>query len=321
MAGRRAAAGLILAALLLSGCASREPWPQSSSSLDDSPVVVAGVPFYPQQQYQCGPAALAMMLNSQGLEVDPQALVDRVYLPGRQGTLQVEMIAAARQFGLLVYPLEPELASVLAELRAGHPVLILQNLRYAWWPQWHYAVVIGYDAEHQELILHSGVNANYRQPLPAFMATWERAERWALTILPPRQVPATATPLGFLASAHDLEVTNQLEAAAIAYRTAYERWPDQPAGYLGAGNVAFRQQQWQDALGHYQALTQRFPQLAAGWNNLAEVLLKLDCPQSASLAGQCAARLNPQRFAAPEDLGGDTNHPQCLPVSCPASAP
>jgi hypothetical protein len=37
------------------------------------------------------------------------------------------------------------------QLEAGRPVLVLQNLALKLWPQWHYAVVVGYLPEHQAI--------------------------------------------------------------------------------------------------------------------------------------------------------------------------
>lgn len=319
MVGRSPAvpATLVLLALLITGCASHSPWPAQFPATGQAPVLVADVPFHPQERYQCGPAALAMMLNAQGIAADPDDLVERVYIPQRQGSLQVEMVAAARQFGLLAYPLEPELTAVLTELEAGHPVLVLQNLRFNWWPQWHFAVVIGYDARQQELILHSGTQAFYRQSVRAFRNSWARAGHWARTLLPPEQLPATAEPLPFLTAANDLELTNQLDAAASAYRVAAERWPDQPAALLGLGNVAWQQQRWHQASEHYLALTSRFPQLAAGWNNLAEALAKQNCPVSASTAASCAHQLQPSRFPGPSSSILQTESLECPQIQCP----
>lgn len=271
---------LLLAAFLgviLSGCASQPPWPDSF----DSTTLLTEVPFHPQEQYQCGPASLAMMLNTQDIEATPDELVSKVYLPERKGALQVEMVAAARQYGMLVYPLAPELDDVLEEVRAGHPVLVLQNLRFGWWPQWHFAVVVGYDKEDKALILHTGTEENYRQPASAFMATWERSERWARVILPPDQIPETAEPLTFLMAAHDLETTQQTAAAKSAYNVAAGAWPDQPAALLGLGNIAYQQGQWAEAEDHYRAMTEKFPGINAGWNNLAEALAKQGKHQAA----------------------------------------
>ncbi|KKM68287.1 hypothetical protein LCGC14_1462380 [marine sediment metagenome] len=278
-----------LLGVLLSGCANQPHWPDAygpdayeSSNLTSiastrrslTSTILTNVPFHPQEKYQCGPASLAMMLNAQNVDVLPDELVDRVYLPQRKGALQVEMVAAARQYGMLVYPLAPKLESILDEVRAGHPVLILQNLRFEWWPQWHFAVVIGYDSVKRTLILHSGIQANYRQPATVFMATWNRSERWARVILPPDKIPSTAEPLTFLMAAHDLETTRQTIAATSAYKAALRTWPDQPAALLGLGNIAYQQAQWSEAEGYYRAMTDQFPDISAGWNNLAEALLR-----------------------------------------------
>jgi len=265
-------ARLILVACLgvmLSGCASQPKWPDTFDA-----VTLTDVPFHPQEQYQCGPASLAMMLNAQDVAATPDELVSKVYLPERKGALQVEMVAAARQYGMLVYPLAPELEAVLQEVRAGHPVLVLQNLRFGWWPQWHFAVVTGYDSKKEVLILHSGTEENYRLPIRAFMATWKRSEQWARVILPPGQIPATAEPLTFLMAAHDLETTQQTRAAKSAYKAAAEAWPDQPAAMLGLGNLAYQQGRWSEAEEYYRVMTKRFPDISAGWNNLAEALSK-----------------------------------------------
>lgn len=267
---RPQSAWLLLVALLgviLSGCASQAKWPDT-----DKTATLTNVPFHPQELYQCGPASLAMMLNAQDVQATPDELVSKVYLPERKGALQVEMVAAARQYGMLVYPLKPELDAVLKEVDAGHPVLVLQNLRFGWWPQWHFAVVIGYDSAKEVLVLHSGTEKNYRLPAKAFMATWDRSERWAQVILPPDQLPATAEAIPFLMAAHDLETTQQTAAAESAYQTAAKTWPDQPAALLGLGNLAYQQGKWSAAETYYRRMTRNFPDISAGWNNLAEAL-------------------------------------------------
>ncbi|MDF1822817.1 MAG: PA2778 family cysteine peptidase [Alcanivoracaceae bacterium] len=278
------------------------------------------VPFFSQQRYQCGPASLAMMLNSQGLETTPGQLKQRVYLPGRKGSLQVEIVATARAHDMLVYPLDGKLHSVLKEVAAGHPVLVMQNLAFNWWPQWHFAVVVGFDASAHALILHSGTDQASPTPVNTFLNTWARADNWAVVILPPDELPASARPLPYLSAASDLESSGRLEAAMDAYRVAAGRWPDQPAGLLGQGNVAYAMGDRAGAADTFARLLRRFPRQADGWNNLAHTLGQLGCAWQAGEAQRCAAALSPQRFAAtPPEVSGQASRLCPLPV-CPVPA-
>ncbi|WP_342632011.1 PA2778 family cysteine peptidase [Marinobacter alkaliphilus] len=324
LAGRFAA---LLGLILLAGCASTPPWPetaapaqQESTILDQA--LLNHVPFYPQEKYQCGPASLATMLNTQGLATDPEILKELVYLPGRQGSLQVEMVAGARSHDMVVYPLKPNLEAVLGEVNAGNPVLIMQNLRFNWWPQWHFAVVVGYDSEEEVLILNTDTRRHYRMPYKVFHATWNRADRWAVVILPPDSLPATAEALPYLRAAHDLESTGHTRAAQQAYQAAEQQWPDQPAPIMAQGNLAYDQGNAEGAASHFLRAVNRFPGFSEGWNNLAYALSARSCPEQASKALACATNLNPERFGqAPELPKGTTggSRSSCPPVpDCPA---
>ncbi|HLT14878.1 MAG TPA: PA2778 family cysteine peptidase [Marinobacter sp.] len=285
--------------LLLAGCASTPPWPSQPSAQQrshESPLILDNVPFYPQEKFQCGPASLATMLNTQGLTTNPDTLKDLVYLPGREGSLQVEMVAGARSHSLVVYPLRAQIEAVIAEVTAGNPVLVMQNLRFDWWPQWHFAVVVGYDSQQQTVILNTDTRQHYPMPYKAFYATWNRAERWAVVILPPDQLPATAEALPYLRAAHDLETTGRALAAQQAYQSAERQWPEQPATIMAQGNLAFDQNRPSAAASHFLRAVERFPSFADGWNNLSYSLKAKNCPEQARQARACAIRLAPGRF-------------------------
>lgn len=278
---------------LLSACAGRPVVLPSPDALADLPAKrhLEQVPFYAQDAYQCGPAALAMVLNHRGRNATPEALKERVYIPERKGTLQVELVAAGRERDLLVYPLAGRLEDVMTEVAAGNPVLVMQNLAFDWLPQWHYAVVIGYDLAKREMIVHSGLNEAQREPFEVFLRTWQRADRWALVMLPPDQLPATAEPLPFLLAASDLEQTGRLDSAALAYQTATDEWPDQATARFGLGNVAWAQGRKKEAINHFRMLVSEFPGLQAGWNNLAYTLEATGCPKAAETIRTCSAKM------------------------------
>jgi hypothetical protein len=124
---------LVACALLLAaGCVTRGPLLESTGRT----VELDATPFFPQTAHQCGPAALATVLGASQIEITPAALESQVYLPGRRGSLQVEMQAAPRNFRRLSYRIEPELGAITAELDAGRPVLVLHNYGLPLWPRW-----------------------------------------------------------------------------------------------------------------------------------------------------------------------------------------
>ncbi|MFT4808702.1 MAG: hypothetical protein ACI9LX_002039 [Paraglaciecola sp.] len=59
--------------------------------------------FYPQQIFFCGPTTLSEVLNFYGHSTTPEGIAPSLFIPGREGSLQLEMISAARTYGLLPY--------------------------------------------------------------------------------------------------------------------------------------------------------------------------------------------------------------------------
>src|SRR5690606_26559132 len=102
----RAAAGLVLAAALLCGCSINPDWTLARGEAPAKPVLL-DVPFHPQTEYQCGPAALATVLGASGVPITPEALVPQVYLPGREGRLQLELVPATPRARLIPYLIHP----------------------------------------------------------------------------------------------------------------------------------------------------------------------------------------------------------------------
>ena len=274
--------------VLLSACAGKAPNLPSPDQLAHLPrQVLIDVPFHAQDEFQCGPAALAMIFNHHLIPSEPEDLTDRVYIPAREGSLQIEMVAAAREQDLLVYPLKGNITNLLTELAAGNPVLVMQNLRFDWYPQWHYAVAVGYDLNRDVLILHSGLDEAKPQALTVFSNTWNRADRWARVILPPDQLPATAEALPYLTAAADLEQTGRLRAAETAYRTALHKWPEEPAARFGLGNVAWMQGRRGEAARIFVDVANAHPAFSPGWQNLATALEELGCHNQATNAIEC----------------------------------
>jgi tetratricopeptide (TPR) repeat protein len=288
---------------LLSACAS----PQVSSLQQRPPAdlamraEIANVPFYPQEEYQCGPAALAMVASAAGVPLRPEELVEHVYLPARQGSLQQEMTATARRYGLLAYQIQPHMEGLLREIEAGNAVVVLQNLGLQSMPRWHYAVAIGYDRPRNKLILHSGVTERMEMSLFTFEHTWARSGYWGMLVMQPDHLPATAQADRFIAAAAALERAHP-QAAQTAYRTALGAWPAHATAWLGVGNTAYMEGELDAALEAYQTLVALHPDFADGWNNLAQVLFEKGRMEEASSAIARAISLGGSRLPRYREL-------------------
>lgn len=293
-----AAAGVfILAGALLAGCAA----PQVSAIIERPPAglpaaaEIAAVPFFPQEDYQCGPASLAAVLGHAGRDATPESLVPQVYLPGRKGSLQPEILAGTRRHGLVAYEIAPHLEALLREVAAGTPVLVLQNLALPWIPQWHYAVAIGYDLQERSLLLHSGVTRRLSMSLDTFEHTWARSGHWAMVALPPDRLPASAAELPYLSAVAALERVVP-EAARRGYETALARWPDSITAELGLGNASYAMRDLAGATAAYRRATVRQPASADAWNNLAQGLMELGSRDEALAAARRAVALGGPRL-------------------------
>jgi len=254
-----------------------------------------GLTHFPQEDDQCGPASLATLLAFNGIQVSPEQLRPHIYIPEKGGTLKVELVARARQYGLIAYTLAPQMKDILLELDAGHPVLVMQNLGLRSLPKWHFAVAIGYDLKQQKILLRSGPDIRYPTDLTLFKQTWDNADNWAQVILPPDRLPATATLPRYMQAANSLEQLDLLDSAFIAYQQAAEHWPDRATPLLGLGNISYRQQRHTDALSYFQRYIETSADPAPGWNNLAYALQAAGCNTAAIQAIRCAVTIAPDQ--------------------------
>lgn len=287
---------LLICLLILSGCAST---PQSRQIRTELPVSLppavelVNTPFYPQSEYQCGPAALATLLQFHGIKTTPEELSSQIYIPDRKGSLQIEMTAAARSHEMLPYQIAPQLTDLFAEIAAGNPVLVFQNLSFEWYPKWHYAVVIGYDTNNHEIILRSGTTRRWITPFEVFERTWQRADFWALAVVPVGEIPKTATPIPYLKTAYAFEETGHPELAFKAYQSASRQWPDVADAWMALGNIAYHNQDWPEAIKAFTTASHLEPEAVTGWNNLAYALHAYGCGTQARTALECGLQLSP----------------------------
>lgn len=305
------------AALALAACAAV---PRLGQYTGGGSVELSSVPFFAQDELQCGPAALATVLDATGAGVTPADLKPQVYIPARGGSLQAELIAATRVYGRVPYVLQPTLDALLAELRAGHPVLILQNLGLDALPTWHYAVLIGYDTASDQLILRSGREPRQQLSLSEFLAFWRGDARWAMVVTTPDRIPATATPEPWIAAAAAFESLHKPALAETAYAAATQRWPQASMAWLALGNARYALGDKSAAAQAYAQAVKLAPTSADALNNYGQALADLGCPASGRAQAQAALALAADESrrqvyrATLAGIGTGNDGPACKPL-------
>lgn len=277
---------MIFALPLLPGCALEKTTFQISPGQD---LVLEDTPYYQQQVYQCGPASLAMLLSASGALVHPDDLAPHTYLPGRQGSLQLELVAACRQHNRIPYVIDPDIVSLVAELRAGRPVLVLQNLGLNILPAYHYAVVIGV-LPPNNIVLRSGENRRLVMELDHFLVTWKRSNSWGMIVLRPGELPAEPDSVRYLSSVSAFEVSGNLLQATLGYKAACAAWPEDQTALFALGNNYLFREKYRDAEAVFRRLITNNPDHIAASNNLAETLARQGCYSKALVVSDQAVR-------------------------------
>jgi hypothetical protein len=284
---------LILVAAAFVGCATpakqTEDFFKSSSHLPPTQLI-DHVPFINQESGQCGPATLAMAMNWAGHPVTVEQILPQVYNPKMKGSLQTDMLSASRRNGLIAIPIEG-LPSLLTEVAAGHPVIVFENLAFTWLPQWHYAVVIGYDLPSRKVIMHSGPEAFKNWDMEVFERSWMLGDYWGLLVLPPDQLSVTADELAHVRAASALEQAGQLEAAEISYKKILTKWPQSLSALIGIANMAFEKKDYVTAIQFLKSATRFHPESAYAWHNLAIAQGTAHMRKQASLSAKKAMKL------------------------------
>lgn len=263
-----------VALILVTGCAPKDPLPSerhySSFTLN--------VPFVAPRSKLCGSSSIEMVAaywqtkTSYTPQLSVGELDGRTLIPAKGGTLQIELVWAARANGLIVYPLEPTFEALFSELSEDHPVIVLVNRSYSWYPLWHYAPVTGFDGEKRTVLTHFSDQENEAIPIGTFAALWKRSNNWGVVLLPPGKLPASASSKTFLRAAYAFEKTGKVREAIVAYKSALVRWSEDTDILFALANAYYNVSNLQDAEESYRKLLAIEPSHLFALNNLAVLL-------------------------------------------------
>lgn len=288
-------AGLLISLLLLYGCQST---PQADALRLAKPAnlslghQIQGVPFYPQQQFYCGPTTLAEVFEFYGKSIDVNEIAPKLFIPGRDGSLQLEMISATRQYGFLPYAGRGTLEKILYLIDDDIPVIVLQNNSISLFPMWHYAVVTGFNMDLHELRLHTGLTKNHVMSFDLFEKTWQRGNYWLLAPLPVGKTNRNLDQFKYISAAFDMLSTGKEQQGVENLIAAVDQWPEQWLAYFLLANH-FREFDQKKAIFWFDK------GLAAGksqqpyLNNYSYVLSKAGCHSEAKKVMRYALSIFP----------------------------
>jgi hypothetical protein len=295
--GLRHAALAVLVPLLLGACAAG---PLLNDYHVSGPATeVKGVPYLPQDGYQGGPAALAMMLGATGVQVMPADLVKQVYDPQHHDTSRPLLVTATAHYGRVPYLVHSKRMDLdVAHLvQGGHPVLVLLHSGVLV-QSWRFAVVTGVDPPGNSFIVRTGSDERERIGYGDFIDQWKDGGFWALLVQKPGDIPENVSAESWIAAAEPLEQAKP-EAALQAYAAVTQRWPQNVVGWEGMGNAYYALHNLVGATTAFQNALNLAPRDASAHNNLAQVLLDRQCADQAEEEVGFALRLetNPARRA------------------------
>lgn len=158
-----------------------------AGSPGDNARIIRDVPFFPQEKYQCGPAALASVLNYRGLKVTPGEIAPAIYSESARGTLNIDMVFYAERQGMKASQYSGTLDDLKKNLDRSNPLIVLVDYGFLSYRKDHFMVVVGYDAGH--IIAHSGRDSFKPVPIDDFLKTWKKTKNWTLLIEETRRVP------------------------------------------------------------------------------------------------------------------------------------
>jgi len=142
------------------------------------------VPYIPQVKNTCGAASLAMVMRYWNKDITHDAIAAKLLKPELSGIAGSGLQDFARDHGMTAVAYVGDLPLVREYLEKGRPLIVALKLGK---DKFHNVVVIGYDEEKHELIVHDPAEGPSRRIAEAaFEKRWEGSMHWTLLILPPQ---------------------------------------------------------------------------------------------------------------------------------------
>ncbi|MCE5194297.1 MAG: C39 family peptidase [Nitrospiraceae bacterium] len=166
---------LVFLVFLFNSCSSISSLPEPKQSR-----VINNIPFYSQEEYQCGPASLAGLMNFLGVEITPEEIAKEIYSKSAKGTLNIDMIFYPQTKGLISEQYSGNIEDVKKKIDSGYPLIVFVDYGFLSVQANHFMVIVGYN-EHG-VIANSGKDKHKTIIYEDFKKIWEKTKNWTLIL-------------------------------------------------------------------------------------------------------------------------------------------
>lgn len=146
--------------------------------------LIKDVPFYPQNDSMCGPAAIASVTGFYGDKVTLGEAATGVYLAKLKGTLPVDLLIYAKEKGFNARYYQGGFEDLKARISEGRPLILFLNLGFESYPVGHYITAVGFDDGLKAVIAHSGMNREEVFTYERLVIMWEKTGYATLLVTP-----------------------------------------------------------------------------------------------------------------------------------------
>jgi predicted double-glycine peptidase len=174
---------IIMCALALPVCCAT-----NTPDMSGEAVMIDGLPFFGQDTYQCGPTALATVVDywnrktGMGKWVTPEQVAAEIYSPTAKGVLGVDLEIYAKRHGFKEGQYSGTLRDLRAKVDAGIPVIIFVDYGVSVYHVNHFMVVTGYRGDG--VLVNSGRHENFWISGKELEKIWKKNGYWSLALRP-----------------------------------------------------------------------------------------------------------------------------------------
>lgn len=142
--------------------------------------MLSAVPFFPSEDYQCGPSSLAMVLNFWGMSITPESIAKEIYSEGARGTVDFDMLIFAQKKGFKAIQYSGSIDDIKEKIKAQKPLIVMTDEGFWFYKKYHYMVVVGFDSSN--VIVNSGTEQHKKMDFESFIKKWKKTGFWTLLI-------------------------------------------------------------------------------------------------------------------------------------------